>query len=29
MSRSDERRVSFRMPFATEVICYADELDKK
>ncbi|RLC07955.1 MAG: hypothetical protein DRI24_24090 [Deltaproteobacteria bacterium] len=29
MSRSDERRVSFRMPFATEVICYVDELDKK
>ncbi len=29
MSQSAERRVSFRMPFATEVICHADELDKK
>jgi len=29
MSQSAERRVSFRMPFATEVICHVDELEKK
>ncbi len=29
MSKSAERRVSFRMPFTTEVICHVDELDKK
>ena len=29
MSQPAERRESFRMPFATEVICYVGELDKK
>jgi len=29
MIKPDERRVSFRMPFVAEMICYADELDKK
>ena len=29
MSQPAERRESFRMPFATEVICYVDELDKQ